>query len=323
MSRDREGAKGVGFGLLAYAMWGCFPLFFALFEGVPAFEILVHRIAWSCLFLCLVVTLARRWQPVLHAGRQPRLLARAALCAALIGFNWWLYIWAVGQHEVLQASLGYFMTPLVNVALGMLVLKERMTRMQLLALALAVVGMLIQLVRVGELPWISLAVAGSFGCYGLFRKQIPLDGLTGLLVETMMLLPLALLSLGWIYLQDASHFGQQGAVSALLVASGVLTALPLLAFAGATKRLALATVGFLMYINPSLQLVFALTVFGERLQPVELLTFCFIWASLGLYSAASLFGLKVRTAGTIAAAARRSAAPSVPSRARRRRPPAR
>ncbi|WP_106478063.1 EamA family transporter RarD [Phytohalomonas tamaricis] len=293
---DREHTKGIGFGLLAYGMWGCFPLFFSLFDTTPAFEILTHRIIWSCIFLLLLVTAVRRWQPVIKALACPPQLARAAVCALLIAFNWWLYIWAVGHHEVLQASLGYFMTPLVNVALGMLVLKERMNRLQRVALLLAITGILIQLIRLGELPWISLALAGSFGCYGLFRKQIPLDSLTGLLVETLLLMPLALISFGWLFIQDSSHFGQQWPTSILLIASGILTALPLLAFAGATRRLTLMTVGFLMYLNPTLQLIFALVVFDEKLTPVELVTFCFIWASLILYSVASWQTVKDRTA---------------------------
>lgn len=283
-SRDPEAVKGVMFGLTAYIMWGCFPLFFALFQGIPAFEILVHRILWSCLFLVGLISLLRRWSPVVAALVQPQRLGRVLACALLIAFNWGIYIYAVESKQVLQASLGYFLTPLVNVALGMLVLREVMARLQLIALGLASSAIAIQFFMLGELPWISLLLALSFGSYGLFRKQIPLDGLSGLFVETLLLLPLALIALTWLNWQGDSHFFYDVPMSALLVVSGVLTALPLMAFAGAARRLRLATLGFLMYINPSIQFLIALAVFDEKLSIIQLATFVMIWAGLALYS---------------------------------------
>lgn len=282
--RDPEAAKGVMFGLTAYIMWGCFPLFFALFDGVPAFEILIHRILWSCLFLVGLISVLRRWTPVMAALVEPRRLWRVLACALLIAFNWGIYIFAVESKQVLQASLGYFLTPLVNVALGMLVLREVMARLQLVALGLASLAIAIQFIMLGELPWISLLLALSFGSYGLFRKQVPLDGLSGLFVETLLLLPLALMALTWISWQGQSHFLNDGPMSALLIVSGVLTALPLMAFAGAARRLRLATLGFLMYINPSIQFLIALAIFGEPLGIIQLMTFLMIWAGLALYS---------------------------------------
>lgn len=280
----REATRGVAFGLTAYVMWGCFPLFFALFEGVPAFEILVHRVLWSCLFLVGLVTLLGRWRPIRTALDEPRRLGRVLGCALLIAINWGLYIYAVETRHVLQASLGYFMTPLVNVALGMLVLRESMQRLQGLAVVLATLAILIQVLLLGELPWISLALAFSFGTYGLLRKQVPLDGLSGLFVETLLLMPLALLSLVWLTQAELSHFLAGAEVTGLLVASGIVTALPLLAFAGAARRLRLATLGFLMYINPTIQFFIALLVFREPLSAVQLATFLLIWAGLALYS---------------------------------------
>ncbi|EWG99506.1 membrane protein [Halomonas sp. BC04] len=187
---DPEAAKGVAFGLTAYVMWGCFPLFFALFQGVPAFEVLIHRIIWSCLFLVGLVTVMNRWRPIRQALSEPRRLGRVLGCAVLIAINWGLYIYAVETRQVFQASLGYFLTPLVNVALGMLVLRERMAGLQSLAVLIAATAIVIQLILLGELPWISLSLALSFGTYGLLRKQVPLDGLSGLFVETLLLLPL-------------------------------------------------------------------------------------------------------------------------------------
>lgn len=283
-AQRREARRGVGFGLAAYGIWGCFPLFFALFDGVPAGEILIHRILWSCLFLALVITLMRRWAPVRAAFHQPRRLLPVLGCALLIGLNWGLYIYAVESQHVLQASLGYFITPLVNVALGMLILKERLSRWQGVAIALALIAILIQLVMLGRLPWISLVLAATFGTYGLLRKQVPLDGLSGLFAETTLLLPFSLVALTWLMAQNASHFGIALTNTTLLVVSGVLTTLPLLAFAGAARRLRLSTVGFLMYINPTLQFALALWVFDEPLSLTQLTTFVLIWIGLACYS---------------------------------------
>ncbi|MFG6666626.1 EamA family transporter RarD [Halomonas sp. HNIBRBA4712] len=282
--RDPEAVKGVSFGLTAYVMWGCFPLYFALFEGVPAPEVLIHRILWSCLFLVGVITLLKRWAPVIAALKAPKRLGRVLICAILIATNWGLYIYAVESRQVLQASLGYFLTPLVNVALGVLVLRETMAKPQLAALGLASAAILIQLATLGELPWISLLLALTFGSYGLFRKQVALDGLSGLFVETLLLFPMALLALGWFTAQDVSHFLVDVPISALLISSGVATALPLLAFAGAARRLRLSTLGFLMYINPTIQFLIALFIFGEPLGTVQLITFLMIWLGLALYS---------------------------------------
>ncbi|MGP8292269.1 EamA family transporter RarD [Halomonas sp. AOP43-A1-21] len=283
-TRDPQAVKGVTFGLTAYIMWGCFPLFFALFDGIPAFEILIHRILWSCLFLVGLITFLKRWAPVAQALSQPKRLGRVLICALLIAFNWGLYIYAVESKQVLQASLGYFLTPLVNVALGMLVLREVMARLQLVALGLASLAIAIQFAMLGELPWISLMLALSFGSYGLFRKQVPLDGLSGLFVETLLLFPLALIAISWLSWQGDSHFLYDMPMSGLLIISGVLTALPLMAFAGAARRLRLSTLGFLMYINPSIQFLIALTIFGEPLGMIQLATFIMIWLGLALYS---------------------------------------
>ncbi|HRP96263.1 MAG TPA: EamA family transporter RarD [Rhodocyclaceae bacterium] len=279
-----DAARGVAFGLGAYLIWGCFPLFFSLFEGIPAWEVLVHRVIWSCLFLVGLITVLRRWQPVRDALARPRRLGRVLACAVLIGANWGIFIYAVETRQVFQASLGYFLTPLVNVALGMIVLHERMAVLQRWAVALAGVAIAMQFVLLGELPWITLTLALTFGTYGLLRKQITLDGVSGLFVETLLLLPLALVAVAWLVRSGASHFLEERTQSALLVASGVVTALPLLAFAGAARRLRLATLGFLMYVNPTMQFLTALLVFDEALSPPQLVTFVLIWTGLALYS---------------------------------------
>ncbi|WP_136067761.1 EamA family transporter RarD [Modicisalibacter radicis] len=282
---DKEASQGVLFGLCAYLMWGCFPLFFALFEGIPAWEILIHRVLWSCVFLVGLVSLLRRWSPIRAALAEPRRLGRVLACAVLIGLNWGIYIYAVESRQVFQASLGYFLTPLVNVALGMFFLKERMSPLQGVAVALAALAIAIQLVLLGTLPWITLLLATTFGTYGLLRKQVPLDGLSGLFVETLLLFPLGLLAIAWLSHSGHSHFMQgDNQASLLLTASGVITALPLMAFAGAARRLRLATLGFLMYLNPTIQFCIALLVFHEPLSAIQLATFVLIWIGLATYS---------------------------------------
>jgi chloramphenicol-sensitive protein RarD len=190
----------------------------------------------------------------------------------------------VETRHVLQASLGYFLTPLVNVAMGLLILGERISRLQVVAVTLAAVAILYQFVLLGELPWITLVLAFSFGTYGLMRKKVELDGLSGLFVETLLLLPLGLVTLAWLSSEGLSHFGGTSYSTLLLLSSGAVTAIPLLAFAGAARRLKLSTVGFLMYINPTIQFLIALFVFHEPLSTAKLVSFSMIWVALGIYS---------------------------------------
>ncbi|MDN6320364.1 MAG: EamA family transporter RarD [Marinobacter sp.] len=281
---EQETSKGVAYGLCAYIMWGCFPLYFVLFEGVPAWEVVTHRVLWSCVFLAIIITFLKRWQPVKTALARPKKLGFVLGCAVLIAVNWGVYIYAVESRQVLQASLGYFLTPLVNVGLGMLVLKESISRLQIVAVVLATIAILYQLFLLGVVPWITLVLAFSFGTYGLLRKQVALDGLSGLFVETLLLLPVALLTLAALNYAGASHFATDTGTMLLLLSSGIVTAVPLLFFAGAARRLRLSTVGFLMYINPTIQFFIALWVFGEPLSTEKLVSFIMIWVALGLYS---------------------------------------
>lgn len=293
-----EAAKGVAYGLLAYTIWGCFPLFFSLFEGVPAWEVLIHRVLWSCLFLVVLVSLLGRWAPIRVALARPSRLGPVLACAVLIGANWGIFIYAVETRQVFQASLGYFLTPLVNVALGMVVLHERMSGLQRWAVALAGLAIAVQLLLAGELPWITLLLALTFGTYGLLRKQVALDGLSGLFVETLVLFPAGLVAIVWLQHSGDSHFLMDFRTSALLMVTGVVTAVPLMAFAGAARRLRLATLGFLMYINPTMQFVTAWLVFREPLTSVQLMTFAMIWTGLAMYSWSTLMQSRVRITGS-------------------------
>lgn len=279
-----EAGKGVFFGLAAYVIWGGFPLYFSLFRGIPAWEVLIHRVLWSCVFMVALVTVLGRWAAVREAFSSRRGMGRVLGCALLIAANWGLFIYAIETQRAFQASLGYFLTPLVNVALGMLVLHERMARLQAVAVAIAAAAIFGQLVLLGALPWITLSLALTFGTYGLLRKQVTLDGLSGLLVETALLFPAGLIALAVLHAQGQSHFLDDFGQSALLMSSGVMTAVPLMLFAGATRRLRLSTIGFLMYINPTMQFLTALLIFREPLSNVQLATFVLIWISLILYT---------------------------------------
>jgi len=276
---------GIAFGLTAYGIWGFFPLYFHQLNHVAPIDILANRAIWACLFVGLLLAVARQWHKVRLILGQPRQLGMLTLAALLIGSNWLVFLWAVGQHRVVESSLGYFLTPLVNVVLGLLVLKERLNRLEWLAVALASAGLLNEIIGVGGLPWISLFLAGSFGTYGLVRKQVPVDALSGLFLETLIMLPLCLLYALWQWQTGHAVFiFSPWTTGALLLGAGILTALPLMAFAAATQRLDLATVGMLMYINPTMQFLTAIHVFGETLQTGKLITFGLIWIGLLVFS---------------------------------------
>jgi chloramphenicol-sensitive protein RarD len=276
---------GIVFGLLAYAMWGFFPLFFRQLAHVSPMDVLSNRAVWACVFVGVLLSLRRQWHKVaavFGSARQVLLLLNAAL---LIGTNWLVFLWAVANQQVVASSLGYFLTPLVNVLLGLLVLKERLNRLEWLSVALALAAMVNEIVAIGHLPWVSLVLAGTFGTYGLVRKQLPVDAVSGLWLETLAMLPVCALYALWQAPSGHAVFtGHDPATTVLLVGSGALTALPLLAFAAATQRLDLASVGMLMYINPTLQFVTAIWVFGEPLRRAQLLSFGLIWLGLLVFS---------------------------------------
>jgi chloramphenicol-sensitive protein RarD len=277
--------RGYLLGLSAYVVWGLFPLYFKAIAEVPAREIIAHRIIWSALggALLLLVWKHPNWWRELLAN--PRRLAVLSLSGLLIAANWLLYVWAVNNGRMLEASLGYYINPLLNVLLGMLLLGERLRRLQWLAVGLAALGVLQQLWQVGSLPWLSLALAGSFAFYGLIRKQAPVAALPGLVVETWLLLPVALI---WLLLNPQAGSLQPAFWSSTqalwLMAAGPITLLPLLCFNAAARHLPYTTLGFLQYIAPTLVALQAVLLFGEHFEPSKLLTFALIWAGLLVYS---------------------------------------
>ena len=276
---------GIGFGLLAYGIWGFFPLFFRQLAHVSPLEVLCHRALWACVFVGLLLSAQRKWRQVRLTVGNPRQLLWLSLAALLIGSNWLIFLWAVDSRQVVASSLGYFLTPLINVLLGLLVLKETLNRWEWFAVGLALLAVVNEIVAVGQLPWISLALAGTFGTYGLVRKRLPIDVLCGLWLETALMLPICALYLGWRWQQGLALLGDHDVMTvSLLISAGALTALPLLAFSAATQRLDLASVGMLIYINPTLQFVIAIQLFGEPLQAARLLSFALIWLGLLVYS---------------------------------------
>ena len=281
MSAARNETRlGVAMGIAAYAMWGVLPLFIRLLHGVTPPCILSHRILWSLLILIGLAFALRRWSAAWAAIRRPR--TAAALCAStlLIASNWLLYIFAVNSGHALQASLGYFINPLVNVLLGVVFLRERLGRLEVVAILLAALGVAILTVAQGTIPFIPLGLALTFGLYGLVRKMIGLGPVEGLLIETGVLAPLALF---WLLTQPTAVPGLPVPAFWLLMASGVVTTVPLLLFAGAANRIRYSELGLLQYIGPTLQMLIAVKVFGEPLLPIHLLTFGLIWSGLIVY----------------------------------------
>ena len=287
--RQSAGRGGLAYGLAAYGLWGVIPLYFWVIRSVPPAEILAHRIVWCLLFLAVVLTLSRRWPDVLRALRTPRTRRLLTLSACLVAVNWLVYIHSVATERVLHSSLGYFINPLFNVLLGLVFFRERLRPAQWLAVALAGAGLAYLVWAAGELPWIAPALAVSFGLYGLVRKVTPVDGLTGLAVETLVLTPPAAAGLLWWAAAGWSSFGHTGwRLDALLMLSGVLTAVPLLCFGQAARRLRLSTLGFLQYLAPSIQFLLAVSLFGETFRPEQQVGFGCTWAALLIFTADSL-----------------------------------
>ncbi|CAI0994156.1 putative chloramphenical resistance permease RarD [Serratia quinivorans] len=282
--------QGIFFALAAYFIWGIAPAYFKLIQQVPADEILTHRVIWSFFFMLALITLGRNWSQVRAACHDRKRLLLLAVTALLIGGNWLLFIWAVNNHHMLEASLGYFINPLVNVLLGMLFLGERFRRMQWLAVALAFAGVLIQLWQFGSLPIIGLGLAFSFAFYGLLRKKIAIDAQTGMLIETLWLLPVAAAYLFLFADSPTSHLGANAwSLNLLLVAAGIVTTIPLLFFTAAATRLRLSTLGFFQYLGPTLMFLLAVTFYGETVGQDKLVTFGFIWAALLLFILDALY----------------------------------
>lgn len=276
---------GLLYAASAYIAWGLFPLYFHQLQAVGALEVVMHRTLWSVVFLLGVLLFLKRWAWLGTVARQPRVLGAFALSAALLTCNWLTYVWAVHNHHVLDASLGYFMLPLVNVAIGFFVLKERPRPGQWLAVVVAASGVLWLAVQAGHPPYTALILALTFGAYGLLRKVGALGALEGLTLETLLIAPFAAGVLAYLALQGQSTFAQwDSATLGWLLLGGPLTALPLLLFAAGARRITLTSMGILQYISPSLQFAIGVWVFNEAFQSARLVGFALIWTALVVYS---------------------------------------
>jgi chloramphenicol-sensitive protein RarD len=276
---------GVLSAALAYVLWGLFPLYFKLLEQISPMDVLLHRVVWSLLFLVAVLAFRRQWGWLRDALRRPRLLAAFAVSALLLSTNWLTYIWAVTHGHVIDASLGYFITPLVNVLLGCFVLHERLRRLQWTAVAFAAAGVLWLAIQGGQLPWIALLLAVSFGGYGLMRKTAALGALEGLAMETMLLAPPAVVLLGIAALRGTSSFPADSTlVNVLLIGIGPVTAIPLLLFASGARQIRLSTLGVLQYLSPSIQFLLGVWLFHEPFSAARTVGFGLIWLALLVYS---------------------------------------
>ena len=281
-----ERRLGVASGLAAYSMWGLFPLYFPLLEPAGGLEIVAHRVLWSLVFVALLLTVVRRWGHVRAAVADRRTLLVLAGAAALISANWLIFVYAVNSGHVVETSLGYFINPLVSVVLGVVVFGERLRRLQWTAVAIAAVAVTVLTVDYGRPPWIALCLAGSFGLYGLMKKLVRVEAAPGLLVETALVAGPAIVVLSVLHADGAGSFGTTGTGEALLLASsGAATAIPLLLFAAAARRIPLSTVGLLQYVTPLMQLSIGVFVYDEPMPPVRLAGFAIVWLALAVFTA--------------------------------------
>ena len=281
---DHPGSnRGFLLGLSAYTLWGVLPIYFKAIANVAAVDIVAHRILWSLPFLAVLILVGRGWSKVREAVGRPRTLGVLVLTALLIGGNWLLYVYAVTSGHILAASFGYYLNPLANVLLGRFVLKERLTGLQWTAVAIAGAG--ISVLAAGALGqlWISLTLCVSFALYGLLRKMVRADALTGLGIETGLLFPVALLWLGGRLLSGAPAFGPSRVDHGLLLLAGIVSTTPLLLFTAAARKLAYSTLGMLQFIAPTLQFLIAVAIYGEPFTRAHAVAFAAIWAALALY----------------------------------------
>jgi chloramphenicol-sensitive protein RarD len=283
-------SKAIGLlnALGCFALWGSFPIYFKMLQHVPALEVLAHRVLGSAVLLVALVLAWGQWPALLAEFRNRRRLGFYLLTALLISGNWLLYIWAVQNGRILEASLGYYINPLVNVLLGMLFLGERLNPRQLIAVLIAATGVLALVIGYGVFPWISLTLAFSFGSYGLLRKKAGHAPALGLCVETVLIAPVALL---YLTAQGGGMLGRvDGHTDALLLGAGLVTVIPLLMFLQATQRLRLSTVGLIQYLTPTLQFLLAVAVYLEPFTGIHQAAFGCIWLALALYSVDAWFG---------------------------------
>lgn len=291
--------KGIWYGVGAYVCWGLFPVYFKWLDHVPALQVVSHRILWSCLMLGGVILLLGQWRAFRLVALTPRVLSVYATAAVLIGINWLVFVWAVGAGYIIEVSLGYFISPIVSVFLGVVFLRERLRPWQWIAVTVATGGVLYLTFAYGALPWIALSLAFSFGLYGLVKKTAPLSSLYGLTLETgILLLPALLYLLYWNWIGQGAFLHAGVALDILLVGAGLVTAIPLLLFASATQRIPLSLVGVLQYIAPTLQFLLGVLAYGERFTHVRFIGFGVVWIALIIFATEGLLSRRAQALAT-------------------------
>lgn len=282
---QQRSRQGVLLAIGAYTMWGIAPIYFKSIAEVSPLEILSHRVFWSFFLLAALLHFGRQWRSVRDIIKNKTKMMYLISTAILVGANWLIFIWAVTSNHMLDASLGYYINPLINVLLGMVFLGERLRKLQWFAVALAACGVLVQLIVFGSVPVVAITLAMSFGFYGLLRKKVSVEAQTGLFIETLVMLPAASIFLFFIASTPTSNmFENTWQLNTLLIAAGVITTLPLLCFTGAATRLKLSTLGFFQYIGPSLMFLLAVLIYGEPFTSDKAITFAFIWGALVVFS---------------------------------------
>ncbi|MGM7681825.1 EamA family transporter RarD [Cytobacillus sp. Hm23] len=284
---------GISYTIIAYVLWGILPLYWKMIEHVPASEILAHRIIWSFIFVLSIIIFKNRFmnfkKELSSLVNQPKKLAAIFLAGVLVSGNWFIYIWAVNTDHLVEASLGYYINPLLSVLLGVLVLREKLTKWQIISVLFAGIGVGILTLQYGKVPWIALSLALSFALYGLAKKLVKLDSLFGLAIETSIVTPIAFIYLGTIQAQGTGLFlSSSFSTVLLLIGSGVATAIPLICFAEGVKRIPLSMNGFFQYLAPTISLLIGVFIFKEEFTKVHLASFTSIWCGLVIYTASNL-----------------------------------
>ena len=280
---DKTAREGVIAGLAAYLMWGVLPVYFMTVAAVEPTEVLVHRIIWAVPFGGLILTLRHQWPEVWRALTHRRMLGWLSISTLFIGMNWFVYIWAIQDGRILETSLGYYINPLTNILVGVWLFGERLRRFQMVAVTLAAIGVLVLTISAGEVPWVALFLAVSFTVYAAIRKRVVIGGMPGLFVETVLLLPLALIWFGYLYSSSQMVFASgTGSMTFWLVMAGPITVLPLLCFALAARRVTLTTIGFMQFLAPTLQFGTGI-YYGETLTTAHLICFTFIWSAVAFF----------------------------------------
>ena len=292
MSAKPVAFAGMFYAIAAYTMWGIAPLYFKQITEVPPTDILMHRVIWSALLLCVLLVALKQIGKMKAIFSSNKLMLSLAAASVLLGANWLLFIWAINSNYMLEASLGYYINPIINVFLGRLILQERLRPLQKFAVFLAIAGVVNIIVAHGTLPWIALTLACTFSVYGLIRKQIPVEPMPGLFMETLVLLPFAILYWAMFAGEQSNMLTNDWELNGWLLAASVVTTMPLLAFNAAAKRILFTTLGLFQYIGPTLMFILAVWLYQEPLESARLTTFALVWVGLLLFSIDAWRGFK-------------------------------